>query len=118
MGNIIGKVISLVTFVAALGICVVLLDRARDQSWTTASLFSIFLGMALRAFWSLFDLHKRHIRLAVSFAYLTATVFAASGVASLGAVLAESFVPAIFLAPAALVMATFMVVLARALPVG
>jgi hypothetical protein len=63
-----------------------------------------------------FELHKRKPRLAVPLAYLTAIVFALSGAAGVGALLAESMVPAIFLASAAFGMAIFLVAVARALP--
>jgi FtsH-binding integral membrane protein len=114
-GSVIGRAISSVMLVGGVAICVVTLYHTDGRSWTTVSIASIFLGGALRGLWSVLDLSKRNARLAVPLAYVTAIVFAVSGSASLGALLTESVVPAIFLAPAAFGMAAFLVFVARQL---
>jgi hypothetical protein len=69
--------------------------------------------MAFRGLLSLLDARRRSARVSVPLAYCTAAVFAVSSVANLGALLAESMIPAVFLAPASLAIAAFHVALAR-----
>ena len=111
----VGRVLSLVGLIGGLFACVFTLEHTSGLSWTSMSMSSLFLGVALRGLWSFFELYKRNARLAVPLAYLTAFVYVLSGAAGIGALLAESMVPAIFLAPAAFGMAIFMVAVARSL---
>jgi hypothetical protein len=112
-GTLVGRAISLAMLIGGLAISATIL--ARDGSWTSVALASLFLGMALRGLLSLLDVERRSVRLTVPLVCCTAVVFAVSSVASVSALLADSLVPAVFLAPASFAMAAFHVALARSL---